>query len=115
MSFEIQDTGVWDLTNTYGVMTIETDRGAGIIEQRQLSSIWERENDNPLKPLQNEDNLKLSVNNTNKILTASCLVDSSLLDDGALYRITCRVGCYDGNNDTIINGNYEPAYEAAYE
>ena len=113
--YTIQDSGVWDLANTYGVITIEIDRGAGILEQRQLSSVWASEGDNPLRPLANEDNLKLSVDGTNKILTTECLVDPALLEDGALYRITGRVGCYNSGGGVIINGVYEPAYEEAYE
>lgn len=114
ISFEILDSGIWDLSNTYSVTTIEIDRGAGILEQRQLSSVWGSEGDNPLKPLPNETKLKMEVDGTQKVIKTTCLVDPDLLENAVRYRITGRIGC--GSQDVgTINGLYEFRYEDTYE
>lgn len=115
ISFDILDTGTWTLLNTYGVMTIEIDKGPGRLQQRQLSSVWDRESDNPLSPVDGETKLKLAVDGTNKILTMTALVDPELLEDGSRYRITGRVGCLDAGNDVFDPGLYEFRYESTYE
>ena len=116
IAFDILDDGVWDLANTYGVTTIEIDRGAGRMEQRQLSSVWESEGDNPLKPVEGETKLKMAVDATNKVLTTTCLVDPELLADGVKYRITGRVGCINtGAGGQFDPGLYEFRYESTYE
>ncbi|QHB40984.1 hypothetical protein HWC99_gp53 [Flavobacterium phage vB_FspS_tant8-1] len=116
ITFEILDGGNWDLLNTYGVTTIEVDKGAGRFEQRQLSSVWGSENDNPLKPIAGETKLKLEVDGTFKFLTTKCLVDPELLQPGDKYRITGRVGCYDQSGDDGFDpGLYEFRYENIYE
>lgn len=115
MDFVIQDSGSWVLANTYGVTTIEIDRGGGIFEMRQLSSVWISESDNPLRPLDAETKLKLSVADNNKKLTTSCLVDASLLEDAVRYRITGRVGCFDDADVIDDGGIYGAEYESAYE
>lgn len=118
ISFDILDDGVWDIDKTYAVTTIEIDKGAGRMEMRQLSSVWGSETDNPLIPLTGETKLKMEVDVTNKILKTSCLVDPDLLQPGAKYRITGRVGCkVDGNGTGEIfdPGLYEFRYETTYE
>lgn len=115
MDFDILDAGVWDLASTYGVITIEIDKGAGRFEQRQLSSVWVPELDNPLRPIVGETRLKLSVDGTNKVLTAVCLVDPQLLTDAVRYRITGRVGCKDDAITEFDPGLYEFRYESIYE
>lgn len=118
ISFDILDDGVWDIDKTYAVTTIEIDKGAGRMEMRQLSSVWGSETDNPLIPLTGETKLKMEVDVTNKILKTSCLVDPNLLQPGAKYRITGRVGCkVDGNGTGEIfdPGLYEFRYETTYE
>lgn len=118
ISFDILDDGVWDIDKTYAVTTIEIDRGAGRMEMRQLSSVWGSETDNPLIPLTGETKLKMEVDVTNKVLKTSCLVDPDLLQPGAKYRITGRVGCkVDGNGTGEIfdPGLYEFRYETTYE
>lgn len=112
IEFEILDDGLWDLSETYAVTTIEIDRGAGQFEQRQLSSVWDSESDNPLKPVPGESKLKMEVDATNKFLKTTCLVDPDLLGDGNRYRITGRVGCL--NN--AANGGFDPGiYESKYQ
>lgn len=114
--FEILDAGTWDLGTTYGVTTIEIDKGAGEIEMRQLSSVWGSEADNPLKPVTGETKLKLTVDGTFKFLTTFCLVDPDLLQDGARYRITGRVGCIPQDGGGVFDpGLYEFRYEIVYE
>jgi hypothetical protein len=117
IEFEILDSGIWDLSKTYGVITIEIDRGAGRFEQRQLSSVWGSENDNPLFPLPSETKLKIEVDGTNKFLKLSSLIDPDLLDDSDRYRITGRVGCMDENDggNVFEPGLYEFVYENLYE
>lgn len=115
IEFEILDAGTWDLPNTYGVLTIEIDNGAGRFEQRQLSSVWGSENDNPLKPVDGETKLKMEVDGTFKFLTMSALVDPNLLDEGARYRVTGRVGCFDTSGDPFVPGLYEFRYEETYQ
>lgn len=115
IEFEILDSGTWDLPNTYGVATIEIDKGAGRFEMRQLSSVWGSENDNPLKPLTGETKLKMEVDGTNKFLKLSCLIDPDLLQDAERYRITGRVGCYNDGGTEFSSGLYEFRYEETYE
>jgi hypothetical protein len=118
ISFDILDDGVWDLSKTYGVTTIEIDRGAGRMEMRQLSSVWESESDNPLIPVAGQAKLKMETDVTNKVLKTSCLVDPDLLQDGAKYRITGRVGCMvdgEGTGEIFDPGLYEFRYETIYE
>jgi hypothetical protein len=114
IAFDILDDGVWDISKTYAVTTIEIDKGAGRMEMRQLSSVWESETDNPLIPLQGEARLKMVVDVTNKILKTSCLVDPDLLADGARYRITGRVGCME-ETEPFDPRLYEFRYETTYE
>lgn len=113
--FDILDAGTWDLPNTYGVMTIEVDKGAGRFEQRQLSSVWLSEDDNPLKPITGETKLKLEVDGTFKFLTMSAIIDPDLLTPSARYRVTGRVGCFDDSGDPFVPGLYEFRYEATYQ
>jgi hypothetical protein len=108
----IDNIGVWDIDKVYGVVTLEVDRGAGILQMRQLSTIWPRESDNPLTPVSGETNLKLEVNGNS--LKLSCLVDPTLLEQGAKYRTTARVGCFFGQGE-ITGGKYEERYEFRYE
>lgn len=115
IQFQILDTGTWTLANSYGVVTIEIDLGAGRFEQRQLSSIWDREGDNPLTPLSGETKLKLEVDNTNKFLKMSCLIDPDLLEVATRYRITGRVGCFDNTTPPFQTGLYEFRYQDKYQ
>lgn len=115
MDFIIQDSGTWIEGQVYATATIEIDRGAGIFEMHQLSSVWDRESDNPLTPVDGEDNLKIEIDPTGKIATTTCLVDPSLLNNAIRYRITGRIGCFE-NEDVVDDGGiYESAYETAYE
>lgn len=115
IDFEITGAGTWDLSKTYAVTTIEIDRGAGRFEQRQLSSVWGSEDDNPIRPLTGETKLKMEIDGTSKILTTSCLIDPDLLADGAKYRITGRVGCFDESTGIFVPGLYEFRYEDIYQ
>ena len=115
IDFTIQDIGTWDLPNTYAVTTIEIDFGAGRFEQRQLSSVWGSESDNPLKPLTGETKLKMEIDGTSKILTTSCVVDPELLAGAERYRITGRVGCFDTSGAPFVPGLYEFRYEDIYQ
>lgn len=115
IDFTILDDGVWNANTVYAVTTIEIDRGGGIFEMRQLSSVWERESDNPLRPVTGEDNLKIDIDGTGKILTSTCLVDAELLQDAIRYRVTGRVGCFEGSDIITGAGVYEQSYEETYE
>lgn len=115
IDFEITGAETWDLSKTYAVTTIEIDRGAGRFEQRQLSSVWGSEDDNPIRPLTGETKLKMEIDGTSKILTTSCLIDPDLLADGAKYRITGRVGCFDESTGIFVPGLYEFRYEDIYQ
>lgn len=116
IDFQITDDGIWNPNSNYAVTTIEIDKGAGAFSMRQLSSVWGRENDNPLKPIDGETKLKISIDGTAKILTTSCVVDPELLEKGSTYRITGRVGCFEfENNQEVDLGLYENRYEETYE
>lgn len=115
ISFAIQTIDVWDLPSTYAVTTIEVDFGSGEFEQRQLSSVWGSESDNPLKPVSGETKLKMELSGGNQVLTTSCLVDPDLLIDAVRYRITGRVGCFDDSGDPFVPGLYEFRYEDIYQ
>ena len=107
--------GTWIDGNVYGTTTIEIDKGAGIFEMHQISSIWIPETENPLQPLENETKLKLVIDNTNKKITSSCLVDSQLLDDAVRYRVTGRIGCFEGGDIVEETGIYGSEYAEEYE
>lgn len=115
IDFEILDSGVWDIDKVYSVTTIEIDRGAGRMEQRQLSSVWGSESDNPLIPVAGESKLKISIDGTAKILTTSCLVDPDLLQDAVKYRVTGRVGCFDQDENEGDLGLYDSIHENRYD
>ena len=115
IEFQILDSGTWDLSKTYAVTTIEIDNGSGRFEQRQLSSVWNSESDNPLKPVEGETKLKMEVDGTNKFLKTTCLVDPDLLVDAEKYRITGRVGCDEAGDGEFSPGLYEFRYSDNYE
>jgi hypothetical protein len=114
IQYEILDAGTWDIDKVYATTTIEVDKGAGFMSMRQISSVWTSEPDCPLIPLQGQNHLQIVVDGTQKILTTKCLIDPDLLEDGSRYRITGRVGCYDGTG-AIRFGIYESIYESRYE
>ncbi len=116
ISYEILDAGTWDARNIYAVTTIEIDKGAGITQLRQLSSVWRSEPDNPLVPVAGDTNLRVVVSGDLKKVTTKCLVDPDLLDGAERYRITGRIGCYAGGGDPPVGfGLYEDRYEDKYE
>lgn len=114
IDFEITDNGTWDLNNIYAVTTLEIDRGGGILEMRQLSSVWGAESDNPLKPVPGATKLRIVIDGTGKIATTKCLVEPSLLETAEKYRVTGRIGCYVGG-EPVDFGKYEAKYETKYE
>lgn len=115
ITYEIIDSGTWSLPDYYATMTIEIDKGAGAPQMRQISSVVDSESDCPLIPLVGETHLKMEVDITGKFLKTSCLIDPNLLDDGLRYRITGRVGCYDGSGTDVGFRKYEQRYELRYE
>lgn len=116
ITYTIQDSGTWDTGNVYAITTIEIDNGSGINEQRQISSLKVSESDCPLIPVDGETMLSMSFDGTNKILTTVCLVDNNLINTGEKYRITGRVGCYQGGEEEPTGYRiYERAYEKAYK
>ena len=115
INFRILDSGVFDPNDVYSQITIEIDSGAGSPSMRMLSSAWDSESNNPLKAINGGKRLTFEVDPTNKILTASCLVDPDLLDNGNRYRITGRVGCGKGTDSGFNAGLYEFRYENKYE
>jgi hypothetical protein len=105
----------FDISSVYAVTTLEIDKGAGEWEMRQISSVYERSIDNPLKSVDGTNKLKLEIaqGNTNKLIT-TCKVDPTLLNKSARYRITGRLGCKtEQNNDPL--GIYDVQYESKYE
>lgn len=112
--FEILDDGVWNLSEYYSTTTIEIDLGGGQVQMREISSIVQSESDNPLKPLEGFNLLKMELDGTGKILTTSCLVDPELLDEGQRYRVTGEVGCL-GSGGVFSTRLYESKYELKYE
>ncbi len=114
IDFTRNDGSTWDITQSYSVVTLEIYKGSGQFEQRQLSSVWLSEPDNPLKPISGQDKLFLSLHNSDETLRATCLVDPSFLEDVSRYKITGRVGCFDGGFSPN-GGLYEPLYESLYE
>ncbi len=105
----------FDFSKMYGVMTLEIDRGPGQFEMRQLSSVWLFEPDNPLRPLPGETNLKFELLAPREI-RISALVDPSLLEPAARYRITGRIGCWaEAPGTPVPAGIYETRYSDLYE
>lgn len=114
IDFEIIDNGTWSLNNLYAVTTLEVDKGGGIMEMRQLSSVWGSESDNPLQPISGETKLKIEIDGTGKVATTKCIVEPSLLEAGVKYRVTGRIGCFT-EGVPIDLGKYEARYEPTYE
>lgn len=108
--------GDWDIGNVYCATTLEIDKGAGVLEHRQLSSIWGREFDDILIPLDGQVKLLVEQITTNEI-KASCLVDYTRLTRAYKYKITGRIGCFKNDNGVPITekqyeeSNYENKYE----
>lgn len=81
-----------DITDYYGTICIEVDKGAGQFEFRQLSTIWGSEGDNPLIPLAGETRTKKTLAAANKIVL-ECLVEPSRLIGAQRYKVSSRLGC----------------------
>lgn len=105
----------FDFAKTYCVISIEEYNGAGEVNYRQLSSIWLSEEDNPLKPMSGEDNLKLESIAPN-VIKSSCIIEPSLLNKVSKFKITGRIGCFDSSQNTGgLDGIYEQQYIETYE
>lgn len=114
ISYE-KEEGIWDLNEVYAIIGIEINEGAGVMEYRQLSSIWGSETDNVLIPLPAEDKLKIELVQPN-IIKTSCLVDFTKLSPAAKYKITGRIGCFKNNNGIPEYSRiHEDKYELKYE
>lgn len=109
-------SGNWDLGNVYSVTTMEIYKGAGVMEHRQLSSIWGSEIDNILIPLDGQVRLLVEQIAPNKIKT-SCLVDYRKLTNATKYKITGRIGCFKNENGVPIERRVydQDQYENKYE
>lgn len=107
--------GNWDLGNVYGIIGLEIYEGSGVMNYRQLSSIWGSENDNILIPLPSNSKLRVELVEPN-IIKTSCLIDYTRLSPAAKYKITGRIGCFKNNNGIPIDTRvYESRYETKYE
>lgn len=115
ITYEKQD-GNFDLNNVYAVTTIEIDKGAGVMEHRQLSSVVGSEVDNILIPLPPNGKLKVELIAPNKIKT-TCLVDHTKLGQATRYKITGRLGCFANENGVPLPSRIydENDYELNYE
>lgn len=109
-----KQNGGFDINSVYSVTCIEIENGAGEMEFRQLSSVWLSEEDNPLKPIQGEDKLKLELIAPNLIKTI-CLVEPSLLSQAVRYKVTGRIGCWNEGTNEPPFGLYEERYQDLYE
>lgn len=114
ISYTRADASTWDLSNSYAVTTLEIENGAGQFEHRQIGSVWLTEPDNPLKPIPGQTKLFLSLHDNDETLKATCLIDPALLENVARYKVTGRVGCFDGGF-VPSGGLYEDLYEDVYE
>lgn len=105
----------FDISKMYAVTTIEIDKGAGEFEHRQLSSVWDYENDNILIPLPNQTKLFFEQLSP-RVVKATCLVDNTRLTNAIRYKVSGRIGCFsEGNGNVNIAGKYEARYENKYE
>ena len=114
IAYTILDSGTFVLANYYTIITIEIDRGQGQTEVRELTTVWDRESDNPLKGITTEARLTMELSANSKTITSKCIVDPDLLEDGARYRITGRIGCLPTGgefNDRLYEFRYEDKYE----
>lgn len=100
------DGGEWtDLNDVYATIGLEEYHGAGQMEYRQLSSFWGSEPDNPLKPLEGESKVKLTLV-SNTLIKAECLLDTSNLT-GVKFKHTARIGCFNGDGVWSGSGDSE--------
>lgn len=88
-----RNTGAWaNLSDVYATVRLEVYKGSGQMDLRQISSMVDSENDNPLKPLNGETRLKLTLLNPTQV-KAECIIEPSLLIDALKYKHSARIGC----------------------
>lgn len=88
-----RQSGIWtNLNNVYATIGLEVENGSGQFDFRQISSIWQSENDNPLKPLQGESLLKLTLINPTTV-KAECLINPNYLPIAPRLKHSARIGC----------------------
>ncbi len=84
-------TGSWaSISEVYGTICFEVDKGGGQFDFRQLSSYWGREADCPLVPLVGETKLKMTLATSTTIIM-SCRLDPSLIQDSTRYKFSSRI------------------------
>lgn len=112
----ILNTGVYPASGIYSWIDIQVDEGSGFKSVRTLSSIYEGEPSDPLKPTGGNGNLLELVLVNTTTLRSIVLIDPSLLENAINYRITCRIGCSEGNIlPTLPSGSpYDSQYNNKY-
>jgi hypothetical protein len=112
----ILNTGIYPASGIYAYVDIQVDFGSGFKSVRTLSTIYEGESNDPLKPTGNNGNLLELVLVNPTTLRAIVLIEPSLLENGTRYRITKRIGCSTGNKlPTLPDGTpYDSQYNNKY-
>ena len=94
----------WCVDDVYSATCIQIDRGSGIPEHRQISSVHGRETDCPLIPIPGETLLQVNFVSSTEILT-KCILDDTLLlaaNGNALkYALSGRIGCGNGDGGQV--------------
>lgn len=112
----ILNTGVYPASGIYAYVDIQVDQGSGYKSVRTLSTVYEGEPSDPLKPTGENLNLLYLVLVNPTTLRARFLVEESLLASGFEFRITKRIGCSTGNKLPILpdGSPYNEKYNNKY-
>lgn len=105
--------GEFDIGLLYGIIGIETFQGSGRPDFYQISTEYSPSTQNPLKPLNNEVQLKVEQLSLNQV-KFTALIDPDNLERVLNYKLSSRIGCYleRGLNN---RGIYEDKYSNKYE
>lgn len=109
--------GIFPASGIYAEVNLEVWEGGGYKSMWTLSTEYEGENTNPLKPTGNNGNLLELVLVAPNQLRAICLLDPSYLTGASVnYKISGRIGCSTGNKLPTLppSGLYDVQYNDKY-
>lgn len=108
----ILNAGIYPSSGIYSWVDIQVDEGSGFKSVRTLSTIYEGESTDPLTPTGGNGNLLELVLVNTTTLRSIVLIEPSLLQNAIKYRVTCRIGCMEGNKIPTLptSGLYDVQY-----
>lgn len=113
----VLNSGVFPLQGIYAECNLEVFQGGGYKSMWTLSTEYEGEVTNPLKPTGNNGPYLELILVAPDRLRARCLIDPSLLTGAAIdYKVSGRIGCSSGNKLPTLppEGLYAEQYNEKY-